>query len=96
MIDRVDCVEAPELNELFPKLWPATVEVTLKDGRKLNARVDRLKGDPGTLSWDDVVAKFDGLAAALLTAERRTEVVAIAKDLENRPANSLVRLLATG
>jgi 2-methylcitrate dehydratase PrpD len=97
MIDRVDCIEAPELNELFPKLWPAKIEIALKDGRKLNARVDRLKGDPdNALSWDELVAKFDGLAAALLTAERRTEIVAIAKDIENRPASDFVRLLATG
>ncbi|MCS5498233.1 MmgE/PrpD family protein [Cnuibacter physcomitrellae] len=38
---------------------PAEVELVLKDGRRLRARVDQPRGHPDDpLSWDDLVAKF--------------------------------------
>ena len=45
LIDRVECVAAPELDNLFPEVWPTTVEISLRDGRRLQARVDHPKGD---------------------------------------------------
>lgn len=94
LMDRVECVPAPELDALFPKLWPTTVEIALRDGRRLQTRVDHLKGDPeNPLSWEEVAAKFDSLAAELIPADRRAEIIAAVRDLENRPVRSVTDLL---
>ncbi|MBI3977196.1 MAG: MmgE/PrpD family protein [Chloroflexi bacterium] len=95
LMDRVECVPAPELDALFPKRWPATVEITLRDGRRLQTRVDYPKGDPeNPLTWDELAEKFDSLVSDLLTAERRAEILAAARNLDGRSARSFSRLLA--
>ncbi len=96
MIDLVECVEAPELNALFPQRWPAKVEFVLKDGRRLAGSVDRLKGDPDyPLSWDELVAKFKYLAGSVLDSERVARIIAVAGSLETCKADDLVSLLAS-
>jgi 2-methylcitrate dehydratase PrpD len=95
MIDRVDCVVAPELDNLFPKSWPTKVEIALKDGRRLQTRIDRLKGDPeNALAWNELVSKFDDLAGALFPPAHRATIVSAAEDLFDRPIGDFVRLLS--
>jgi 2-methylcitrate dehydratase PrpD len=94
MIDRVEPVHDPELDALYPKLWPTTVEIALRDGRRLEARVDHLKGDPeNPVSWDELVAKFNGLTAPILGGAVATEVVKALRDFEGRPVRSVMQLL---
>jgi 2-methylcitrate dehydratase PrpD len=94
MMDKVDCVHAPELDSLFPKLWPAKVEITLRGGAKLQKRVDVLHGDPeDPLSWDELIGKVDTVAADVLPKERRASLVAGVRDLENRSVRVFAELL---
>lgn len=94
LMDRVDCTHAPELDAAFPKQWPATVEMVLKDGKRLSKRVDVLHGDPeDPLSWDELVAKASGLMAEVIPGKQGAEIVATIKGLESRSARSLTELL---
>jgi 2-methylcitrate dehydratase PrpD len=54
----------PEIDGAYPQRWIGRVEVVTNDGRKLNARVDEPKGDPGnTLSRREIEDKVRRLAA---------------------------------
>ena len=46
LMTRIDCVCAPELDALYPQIWPATVTVRLRDGRTLEARITHALGEP--------------------------------------------------
>ena len=53
-----------EIDAAYPKRWIGKVEVLTKDGRRLGARVDEPKGDPGnTLSRTELEDKAQRLAA---------------------------------
>lgn len=61
--DRVTMVLDEEVNTAYPARWIGKVEVTTTDGRRIEARVDEPKGDPGnTLSRDEIDAKVRDLA----------------------------------
>ena len=76
MMDRVLCVEDPELEKVFPKQWPATAEVKTKDGRTFSARIDYPKGDPeNPLSWDELIEKFNGLTSSIYSKARREKFI---------------------
>ncbi|MET3580349.1 2-methylcitrate dehydratase PrpD [Mesorhizobium robiniae] len=52
-----------EVDSLYPKQWVGKISVTTIDGRKLAARVDEPKGDPGnTLARQELEAKAIRLA----------------------------------
>ncbi|MFN3546298.1 MAG: MmgE/PrpD family protein [Mesorhizobium sp.] len=62
--DRVTMVLDDEVNAAYPARWIGKVEVLTTDGRRIEARVDEPKGDPGnTLSRAEIDAKVRGLAA---------------------------------
>lgn len=95
LMDRVECVPAPELDALFPARWPATVEIRLRDGRRLATRIDHPKGDPeNPLTWDELAAKFNGLISAIVPPDQCAAILAAARELQRVPARSFARLLA--
>jgi 2-methylcitrate dehydratase PrpD len=62
--DRVTMELDPEIDAAYPKRWIGRVTVLLKDGRRLDGRVDEPKGDPGnTLSRTEITDKALRLAA---------------------------------
>jgi len=84
MMDRVECIEDPDLEKAYPKQWCATVEILTKDGKRYFKKVEYCKGDPeNPLSWDEVIEKFYDLSSRLLTRERRLKVVEQVKRLED-------------
>lgn len=63
-LDRVEMVLDPEIDAAYPERWIGLVEVEMLDGRRLTARVDVPKGDPGnTLSRAEIEEKARLLAA---------------------------------
>jgi 2-methylcitrate dehydratase PrpD len=96
LIDRIACVSDPALDGLFPRLWPAEVELLLRDGRRVGARIDHPLGDPENPLSDQLLrAKFDGLAASLLPLEKRQALLAAVDVFADRPVRSFTRLLSS-
>ncbi len=80
LMDRVECVADPSLEVDFPEKWPASVEIQLKDGRSLSARVDYPKGDPeNPFTSDELATKLHDLASAVPEAARVAVIDAIGK-----------------
>ena len=40
MMRKIDCVGDPELEKVFPKQWPASIEIRTKDGRRFSIRIN--------------------------------------------------------
>lgn len=76
---KVRAVHGPELENEFPKHWPATVVITLKNGKKLEAHVPGAKGDADLpLSHNELLDKFNTLSSKAVTkdsAEHLAEVL---------------------
>lgn len=78
LMDRVECFRDPSLDAEFPAKWPAIVELRLRDGRQLSARVDYPKGDPeNPLSLEDVAAKLHEVASAVDERARTSVIEAV-------------------
>ncbi|GAB2176465.1 MmgE/PrpD family protein [Dongia sp. agr-C8] len=62
--NKVRMVRDAEVDSLYPKRWVGKLTATSTLGRRLDARVDEPKGDPGnTLSAEEIEAKVLRLAA---------------------------------
>jgi 2-methylcitrate dehydratase PrpD len=97
LMSRVSCVADPELDKVYPRKWPASVEIITKAGEKLSARIDYPKGDPeNPLSWEELIQKFNRLSAPVFSEGRRAEIISRVRSLEAEPSiSSLISLLAT-
>ena len=83
MMRRVYCVSDPELDKVFPEKWPATVEITTKDGRRFSTKVDYPKGDPeNPLSWQEVEGKFNELSSGVFPQSKRKQILSKVKSLD--------------
>ena len=83
MMKKVHCVENPELEKVYPKQWPATVEIKTKDGRTFSARIDYPKGDPeNPLTWDELIEKFNDLTPLIYSKMRRGRIVEQIKKID--------------
>lgn len=93
MIERVEVVLDPQIESLFPTM---AASVELRSGGQTVRNVNLTpKGEPGKpLSWDEVIAKFDGLAATVYAAERRQAIVATVRGLDGlEDVGALTKLL---
>jgi 2-methylcitrate dehydratase PrpD len=95
LMDRVECVIDPSLEEVFPEMWPAQVEIRLRDGRRLAARVDYPKGDPeNPFTTDELAARLHDLARDVPEAARTSVIAAIGKLSPGDSMRSLGEALA--
>ena len=95
LMSRVECVADPELDKVYPRKWPASVEIITKDGRKLSTKINYPKGDPeNPLSWEELIQKFNHLSAPVFPEDRRAEIISRVRSLETEPSiSSLSSLL---
>ncbi len=97
---RVTAEIDPELERQYGRIiGPSIVDVTLRDGTKLSARADRVKGHPDEpMTLDDCEAKFwdcAPYAAKELPRAKLETAVARVRDLEKlADAAEIVRLLS--
>jgi 2-methylcitrate dehydratase PrpD len=83
MMERVECVEDPDLERTYPKQWCATVEIFTENGQRYFTKVEYCKGDPeNPLSWEELIEKFHDLSNRFMTKERRLKIVDEVKRLE--------------
>lgn len=76
MMKKIRCVEDPELEKVYPKQWPATVEIKTKDRRRFSVKVEYPKGDPeNPLSWDELIDKFNSLTPSIYSKSKRRTIV---------------------
>ena len=83
MMNKVSCVEDPELDKVYPKQWPATAEIVTRDGKSYSAKVDYPKGDPeNPLSWDELIDKVNELASSIYSVPHLREIIQRTRHLE--------------
>ncbi len=79
----------------IPQEMPCDLTVRLDDGSEIEAtRTDYDGFFTRPMSWDDVVTKFDRLAAPFAAAGLRADIVAAVRQLETLPVSDLTALLA--
>jgi 2-methylcitrate dehydratase PrpD len=92
---RVQVIHDLEMDKLRPALRPASVEVTLKDGRKFNGRADFPKGDARKpLSEQELLTKFSNLVREVVGEEKIRRIQEAVFGLEKiGEIDEVVRLL---
>jgi 2-methylcitrate dehydratase PrpD len=95
LMDRVTCRVDPELDAQYPAAWPARVEITLADGRRLQAATTHAKGDPrNPLSLDDVIAKHRSIVVGIVDDSIDEQLLDFILHIETKPDFSeLTRIL---
>jgi 2-methylcitrate dehydratase PrpD len=64
LMARTDCYRDPTLDAPYPRQWPASAELHLRDGRVLSTRIDFATGEPeNPVRREALVDKFVGLSA---------------------------------
>ena len=85
---------APELEDRYPRQWPARTTVTLTDGRVLSQEVDHPKGDPeNPLTRAELEEKFKQLVAGTSYHGLATTLIERVNQLEH--LEKVDELLAT-
>jgi 2-methylcitrate dehydratase PrpD len=81
LVRRTEVVVDPASEKAYPDHFASTVRVRAR-GREYTRFALDPRGEPHlALTWDDMVAKFHGLAEAALGAGRRDEIVAAVRGL---------------
>ena len=92
---RVQVIHDLEMDKLRPALRPASVEVSLHDGRTVSGRVDFPKGDASNpLTEQELLSKFSNLAQDVVGEEKVKRIQETVFALEKTgTAEELIRLL---
>lgn len=79
----VKAIADPEIDAEWPKVDPTKIEIELKNGKVIRARVKEAKGDPANpVTDEEVVCKFRELTAPFLSSDRIEQIVAMCGDLQ--------------
>jgi 2-methylcitrate dehydratase PrpD len=92
---KIHCRRDASLDHEFPARWPASVQLTTKDGRRFSTRIDYPKGDPeNPFSDDELEQKFCQLTAGVLEDGQQRSIIDAVNDLPAAGSpTSLVRAL---
>ena len=95
MMDRILCVEDPDIEKEFPRKWPAVVSILTAAGKHYSTRIDYPKGDPeNPLSWNELKDKFQDLVSPIFSEFRQNQILDELKFLEQADdVNVFLRLL---
>jgi 2-methylcitrate dehydratase PrpD len=82
LMDSVQCMADPKLDEHYPDQWRCWVEISLTDGRTFTTKVDEPKGEPGNpFTADDLYSKVAGLTGDVYSPARLEQIAAKAAGL---------------
>jgi len=94
MMRRVEPYRDPEVDRDYPRQWRAKATVELVDGRVVERRVERPKGEPeNPLTWEELSDKFLSLAGPVVGEARAREIAARTRALEQTTIADLAALL---
>jgi 2-methylcitrate dehydratase PrpD len=83
LMRQCDIVIDSELGEMYPAIWPSTVELIIGRGKRYTASVDYPLGDPeNPLPLKDLVAKFRALTDKVLSENKAESLIDTALRLE--------------
>jgi 2-methylcitrate dehydratase PrpD len=93
---RVEIEVDPDIDRLYPERFANRVEVVLKDGRRIETRVDFPKGSgEHPLSFTELAAKFRSLASQSVSAGCADRITDAVESLDSlKEISRLTRLLA--
>jgi 2-methylcitrate dehydratase len=95
LLRRVAIRPRPDLSARFPAEHPARIRLELSDGRSfVKDKSDYLGFFKRPMSWPDVRAKFESLAAPKLPPERRSAIAETVMNLEDIGVDVLCTALA--
>ncbi|MBX9700938.1 MAG: MmgE/PrpD family protein, partial [Acetobacteraceae bacterium] len=94
LLPKVECVEDPEMQALFPTYMAGRLTVTARGGQTFTEAVKIAKGEPENfLTEAELRAKFHGLADAVLGRERAVQLADAVIGLDRAAdVNGLMRL----
>ncbi len=82
LMQRITVVPNAEANRVFPRQWLASVQIRAR-GRTFADRRCQARGEPESpLTWPEIVAKFESLASAVLSPDRRRQLANAVQTLE--------------
>lgn len=65
----------PELERLYPRQWPSTVEIRTGSGGSYRTFIAYPKGDPeNPLTWDELKDKFNSVTRGVYAPERQSRI----------------------
>jgi 2-methylcitrate dehydratase PrpD len=86
MVQKIKIQADPELSAVYPRKWPARVEIRMRSGDRLTGATDYPKGDPeNPLSESEVLGKFKSLTRGLITDDWAEALCQRVMDLESAP-----------
>ena len=95
LLRRVSVKPLPRMSAGFPLLMPCRITIMLHDGQSFTIEQDDYEGFlTHPMTWEHVVAKFNGLAAPFAERPVRDEIVEAVANLESIPVAELMRRLA--
>jgi 2-methylcitrate dehydratase PrpD len=97
MMRNIVCVEDLRLEKDFPRKWPASVKLKIKEGREFSADIEYPKGDPeNPLSWEELIEKFRELVRSVYSEESVDQIVTNLRTLEEETDYSSFSMLLAG
>jgi len=92
---KVTWVLDPEIEKVYPKYYPCTIEVTMNDGSTEVCHIEYPKGDPeNPVAWDEAVEKFKFMASHEMGSYKVNKIIDVCSHLEEiNNIQSLIDLL---
>jgi 2-methylcitrate dehydratase PrpD len=86
MISKIQIQSDAELSAMYPRKWPARVEIAMCSGKRLLGAIEYPKGDPeNPLSESEVLGKFKSLTRGLITDDWADALCQRVMALESAP-----------
>lgn len=83
LMDRIEAIQDPEAEAAYPDNLAGAVTIKAK-GKNIRRFCEISKGEPEKpLTWEEVVAKFNDLAAIGLDQNRREQIIECVADIEH-------------
>ena len=94
LMARIKVSVDPELDQEFPRKWPARVEILTKDGGRYKGGVDFPRGEPeNPISKLELVEKFKSLVSPEIGPEKAEEIIKAIERLDEISIGDLAELL---